>query len=215
MRARNLILAVTLPLATFAPALRAAPAMTIEPSAVLVSGLAPGGEVVYFSVAREVTTYAANVVRREGRMKDDDLDGSVRIAVDPAVPWRSIWVAVDLATGLVIPATPEGYPLRDSGSRGGFALAPAGAFTHLGAAGDLSHVLVVRPGTGAWVATLTDGAASDEDGGGNRTIVSALDVLEPVAAGPPPPLELLPGDRVIEIDSDAMAWAFEIVGGAP
>ncbi|MDX1996936.1 MAG: hypothetical protein SF066_04395 [Thermoanaerobaculia bacterium] len=215
MRARNLILAVTLPLATFAPALHAAPAVTFEAQAVIVSGLAPGAEIVYFSVAREVTTYAANVVRREGRVKDDDLDGSVRIAVDPAVPWRSIWVVVDLATGLVVPATPEGYPLRDAEARGGFALAPTGAFTHLGAAGDLSHVLVVRPGTGAWVATLTDGAASDEDGGGNRTIVSALDVLEPVAAGPPPPLELLPGDRVIEIDSDAMAWALETVGGAP
>jgi hypothetical protein len=215
MSSRNLTLAFTLLLASLPTLTHAAPVVTLEAQALVVSGLVAGSEVVYFSVAREVTTYAANVVRREGRVKDDDLDGTVRVEVDPAVPWRSIWVVVELATGRVIPATPEGYPLRELATNGGFVSAPAGSFTHLGAVGDLSHVMVVRPGLGAWVASLTDGATSDEDGGGNQTIVSGLDVLEPVAAGPPPPLELLPGDRVIEIDSSAMAWAFEIVGGAP
>lgn len=213
MRARNPILAIVL-LAFLPTASSAVPALTFEPQALLVTGLAPGGEIAYLSVARESTGFAGSVVRREGRLRDEDQDGAVRIGLEGAVPWRSIWVVVEVGTGAVVAGTPEGYPLRDAAG-GGFAVALAGVYTRLGASGDLSHLLVVRPGTGAWVATLEDGAAADEDGGANGTIVSDLATLEPLANGPPAPLALLPGDRVIAIDSSAMAWSLEVVGGAP
>ena len=216
MKARPMVFAIL----AFAVVLTVSPLpaleLTLSAAGPVVSGLAPGGEIVYLSVAREASGYAANVVRREGRLKDDDSDGVVSIELDRPVPFRSIWVVVEVATGRVLAATPEGYPLRDAEPGGGFAVAQTeGVITRIGARGDLSHVLVVRPGGGAWVATLVDGSAGDEDGPANRTVQAALAGLEPLANGPPPPLELAAGDLVIEIDSDAMAWALEVVGGAP
>ncbi len=189
--------------------------ISFSEAGLVVSALAPGGEIVYLSVAREASGYVSAVVRRQDHLKDNDNDGVVTIDFDGPVPLRSIWVVVDLATGAVAPATPADYPLV-SGLSGGFARSVAGGtFNRLGANAIRAHVLVVRPGVGAWVATLTDGSTADEDGEGNRTIVAALSGLEPLADGPPPPLELAAGDRVVEIDSDAMTYALEIVGGAP
>jgi hypothetical protein len=214
MSSRNLTLAFTLLLASLPSLTHAAPVVTLEAQSLVVSGLPPGGEVVYFSVSREPLGYVSAVVRREGRAKDADLDGRLQVELEAPITSRSIWVVVELATGVVIPATPDGYPLV-AGPTGGLALAVAGTWTHLQAQANRAYALVVRPGVGAWVATLSDGSPTDEDGSGNRTIVSPLTDLEPVDGGPPPPLELLAGDRVIEIDSGDMTYSAEIVGGAP
>lgn len=214
MKARNPILAAALLVAVSTFPAHAAPAVALESQAVVITGLTPGGEVVYFSVSREPFGYVSAVVRREGRERDVDLDGAIRIELEQPITRRSIWVVAELSTGVVSTVTPEGYPLVTSPG-GGLALSVEGAFTRLGANAMRSHVLVVRPTVGAWVATLTDGSTADEDGGGNRTIVTGLAELQAVATGPPPPLELSPGDRIVEIDSDAMTYAFEIVGGAP
>jgi hypothetical protein len=213
MSSQNLTLAFTLLLASLPSLTHAAPVVTLEAQALVVSGLPPGGEVVYFSVSREPFGYVSAVVRREGQERDVDLDGAIRIELEQPITQRSIWVVAELSTGVLSTVTPEGYPLVTSPG-GGLALSVEGAFTRLGANAMRSHVLVVRPTVGAWVATLTDGSTADEDGGGNRTIVTGLAELQAVATGPPPPSELSPGDRIVEIDSDAMTYAFEIVGGA-
>lgn len=192
----------------------AAPLVTFEAQSVVVSSLTPGAEVAYLSVAREPAGYSSSVVRREGRLQDEDHDGTVTIELGQAVPLRSIWLVVEMATGLVLPATPEGYPLRQAEPGSDVALAVTAGATRLGAQGAISHVLVVRPGGGAWVATWADGGTADEDGAGNRSILTGLDALEPLVDGPPPPLELAAGDRILTIDSDAMVWALATVGGA-
>lgn len=91
----------------------ASPVVTFETSAVVAGGLTPKGQVVWFSVAREISRQATSVVPRIELGKDDDGDGTVRLDLDEDVPLRSIWFAVDLATGEAGVAAPEGFPLLE------------------------------------------------------------------------------------------------------
>jgi hypothetical protein len=90
-----------------------APAITFEKSTVAVAGITPKGQAVLFGVAREIAADdVATLVRRSQVLSDDDGDGTVSLDLGEEVPFRSLWVEVDLATGQVTAATPEGYPLR-------------------------------------------------------------------------------------------------------
>ena len=95
------------------------PAITFDKSSVSVKGIGAKGQTVLFSVAREVAEDdVATVVRRSQVLPDDDGDGVVTLDLGRDVPLRSIWVAVDLATGQAAAAAPEGYPLRRVSWRG-------------------------------------------------------------------------------------------------
>lgn len=98
----------------------APPAITFQPRSITVDGITAKGQVIGFSVAREVADDdVATVVRRTQVLTDDDGDGKVEWDLGRDVPLRSIWVAVDLATGQVAAATPDGYPLRRVSWRNG------------------------------------------------------------------------------------------------
>src|SRR4051812_12861939 len=109
------LLSLALPALAFAqpPSSPPGPAITFDQSSVSVAGVSPKGQAVLFSVAREVAEVdVATVVRRSQVLPDDDGDGVVKLDLGRDVPFRSVWVAVDLATGQVAAAAPEGYPLR-------------------------------------------------------------------------------------------------------
>ena len=57
----------------------AKPVISFSPQAVAASGLTPGGKVVWFGVAREISQRTATLVRREEIVTDDDKDGAVRL----------------------------------------------------------------------------------------------------------------------------------------
>lgn len=93
----------------------AQPVVSFEANAVVVSGVAAGGRVALLGVGREPVEYSGRVVRSEAVLADEDGDGRVRLELERAVPWRSLWAAVDLADGAAVLAAPEGYPLRAGG----------------------------------------------------------------------------------------------------
>ncbi|MGH2669132.1 MAG: hypothetical protein ACRDH5_08470 [bacterium] len=71
------------------PAASAAPTLAFEEQAVVVAGLAPGARLAWLSLASEPQRYWVRHVRREGVELDGDLDGSVRLELEGAVPPRS------------------------------------------------------------------------------------------------------------------------------
>ena len=83
------------------------PALSFELEAVVARGISPRGQAVWFSVAREISRQSINVVPRYEIVTDEDGDGAVRLELGKEVPLRSIWFAVDLATGETGVATPE------------------------------------------------------------------------------------------------------------
>lgn len=179
--------------------------LAFEANAVVATGVPPGGQVVWFAVAREIAQRSATIVRREEIAADDDKDGAVRFELGRPVPLQSIWVAVDLASGAAAVATPEGYPLRRVDL-------PGGATGHGGGKPDwveddrgLVEILLVRPGQGAWGATVGDGGQADGDGAYDGRLMAPLDRLRGVgAAAPAPPEHFSPRDVVVVIDPNRM-----------
>jgi hypothetical protein len=194
----------------------AVPALSVSAQAVTATGMTPGGAVVWLGMARKVVEYEAVYHRRQGVVKADAL-GTAQVPLAEAVPLQSIWLAVDLATGLFATASREGFSLLV------FTLAP-GALVVRGAAladqlvdaADHSEVLLVRPGKGAWGKTVGRGGAADESDPSEPAYKLSLDKLEPVSATDgPAPGKLSPRDLVFVLHPQAMALAVVVFGGKP
>lgn len=203
-------LAVCLTLLAVPVAAAAPPSVSLEPEAVVARGISPKGRAVVFSVAREISRQSINVVPRYGIVTDDDGDGTVRLELGKEVPLRSIWFAVDLATGETGVATPEDFPLLPIDLRR--AAIPA-VLNRLEFQRRFAYLLLVRPGVGAWKLRVGDGGASDADGEPDGTLRAALSSLTPVQeGGPPPPERFSPGDVLLIIDPDRMESATVRIG---
>ena len=201
------LLSLALPALAFAqpPSSPPGPAITFDKSSVSVAGVSPKGQAVLFSVAREVAEDdVATVVRRSRVLPDDDGDGVVKLDLGRDVPLRSVWVAVDLATGQVAAAAPEGYPLRLVKWRGVGIVHGNAHADRVEDARTFAEVLLVRPGAGAWQLTVGDGSAGDDDGAADGKLAAALDRMTPVAGTTPPPTKFDPKDVVVLIDPNRM-----------
>lgn len=203
--------AVGLALLVLAPSAAAAPPeVSFEPEAVVARGITPRAQVVWFSVAREISRRSTNVVPRQEIATDEDGDGTVRLELGQAVPLRSIWFLADLATGETAVATPEGFPLLELDLPGN---AIPAALNRLDLERRFAHLVLVRPGVGAWQLRVGDGGESDEDGDPDGTLRAALSSLAPVQeGGPPPPERFSPRDVLLVIDPERMESATVRIG---
>jgi hypothetical protein len=191
----------------------AAPVITFDAQSVAVSGITPKAQVAWFSVAREISGYAAAVVRRDLVAGDDDGDGVVFYKLDRDVPRQSVWVAVDLSNGAAAVAAPGDFPLRD--------VTPAHLGRGQGLAGQPEwteldrpqvELLVVRPGAGAWVLTVGDGGQNDDSPAADGLLVASLSRLRnSLAGGPPAPDAFKAGDLVFAIDPNRLEYFAEKV----
>lgn len=199
-----LLLFVSFVLAGLPQPAAAAAAIGFEEQALVVSGMTPKGRVVWFGVAKQTEGYMARFVRRDELLADEDGDGSVRWALDQAVPLQSIWVAVDLASGEVAVATPPGYPLRDASPAPGRGPGEPGRPEWVETGREILEMLVVRPGQGAWGMTLGDGGEGDGDGVGDGRITAALARLRALGDSPGPPERFQARDLVFAVDLNRM-----------
>ena len=85
----------------------------MDGDALVVSGLEPGAEIVYFSVSRFSAAYVPRTERHAERLADEDADGEVRIALDRPMPRKFLAVAVELPTGRFGVWTPDSSPGRE------------------------------------------------------------------------------------------------------
>jgi hypothetical protein len=194
-----------------APLSAAPPEVSFEPDAVVVRGIMPKGQALWFSVAREISRRSTNVVPRHAVEVDDDGDGSLRLELGQEVPLRSIWFAVDLATGETGVAVPEGFPLLEMDLPGN---AIPAALNRLYLERRFAYLVLVRPGVGAWQLRVGDGGASDEDGEPDGTLRAVLSSLTPLQeGGPPAPERFSPRDVLLIIDPERMESAAVRIGG--
>jgi hypothetical protein len=182
--------------------------ITFEGDVVVASQVTPFADVAWFSVAREAQPFQAVMVRREAIVTDATGTGTVSFDVGKAVPPCSIWVAVDLKTGEFAVAAPPDEPLREVGvPPGALRNGPNGRLNRFVQDTHLLEVFVARPGTGAWVATLTDQDNPSEVTPGDGTVAVGLERLESVGATKAAPTEFLAGDVVVAIDPEQMTVA--------
>ena len=203
IRQHSAVLAVGFPLLA-APLSAAPPEIAFEPEAVVARGITAKGQVVWFSVAREISRRSIDVVPRHAIAADDDGDGAVRLELGREVPLRSIWFAVDLATGETAVATPEGLPLLEMNLPGN---AIPAALNRLDLERRFIYAVLIRPGDGAWMLRVGDGGASDEDGQPDGILRAALASFEALGPSPlPPPSRVSPRDLLLVIDPNRMEF---------
>jgi hypothetical protein len=115
-------------------------------------------------------------------------------------------VAVDLTTGALDVAVPQGYPLRR------FEI-PASSLRHDEGGDDWIEstrgyvaLMLVRPENGAWWSLVGDGGIDDDDGAYDGRLVASLSELREVEGSDfEAPESFAAKDVVIVIDPNAMA----------
>ena len=195
-----------------------APALSFDEAAVSVSGATPEGGVVVFGMGREWTGYTHHVLRLE-HLLTADADGGLRWELEGPVLPRSVWVAVDLASGEYTLASPDGHELERVEPPAEGLGANARFLEHEGRYLDL---LLVRPAGdekgegsdetatqpeevgGFWGIALGDGAGLDRDGqADSRLTVDLLD-LQPLGDSDVAPERLQPKDVIIGVDPQSL-----------
>jgi hypothetical protein len=145
--------------------------VTIEKRRVTASGLVPGSSALFFSIGLEPTGYESAVKRWTPIVADDDRNGTATLDTDADVPWKSIWVVVDLTNHKYALVTPDEYPLR------AMAL-PPNAFRRREGSLVNSFVsertfvdaLYVSANGGAWVLAARDADETDADGTADNAV---------------------------------------------
>lgn len=181
-------------------------AISFEDASVVAGKLSPGGDALFFGVARRAMGTFHRVERYLGA-EIVDAQGEARLALEEALAPKAAWAVVDLETGAFRLAAPEGFelvvlPFPGEGFEAG---AVAGRVDRLEHPVPWVDLVLVRPKVGAWSLRAADGSEQDRDrdrGGGARPgrVVTGLEDLEPLAGGPEPPEEYAAGDVLLVID---------------
>lgn len=206
---KTLSLLLLLSLASVALGQAPSLAVTVSGSTVTVSNVTPHGSVVFFGVARFVSSHKVDVRNYDATRTDDDGDGVVTYDIQETIPWKSIFVAVDFATGRYAFGTPPGFPQLTLNLSTNPLVATNGQIDHVVVESHLCELRVVRPGVGTWSQVVADTNKYDEDQLANS--IGDLNVGTTVGVGsgaPAPPSALHTGDIVILIDPQVMeSWS--------
>jgi len=175
--------------------------LTIDSVAVSVSGVSPGGSVVLFSCTRTSSIRSIAVKPSAIVLRDQDHDGVIRYAPTGGVPLRSVWIAVDEGSGQAASIAPADFPLLVSAIGGNDLKKDVeGEIASMGLGLPRLSLLVVRPGTGAWIMTGFDGEATDHDQRGDGRVELAFEDAKAVSGKDKAPKHLRKGDTVVAID---------------
>jgi hypothetical protein len=175
--------------------------MNVSATAVTVTGVTPGEDVVLFSCSKRNVKGA---IRFERIVSDPDKDGVVTLTGD--VPLRSIWIAVDQKSGAVATGSrPEWNVYVSPIAPALYRKDAAGAIAELEKETPRLILLLVRPGLGAWTVEGRDGGPTDRDNDLNSHLRLGFEDAQPIVAGKEKaPKNLKAGDVVAAIEPGRM-----------
>jgi hypothetical protein len=175
--------------------------MVLEEDAVVISGVTAKGRVALLGVTREIGEDEYPTARRHLEvLADEDGDGVVRYPVEGGVPLRSLFAAVDLASGDFETVSPAALGLRRVNWRGRGPGQRSGGKDSVEDRRRLLELLVVRPNVGVWAARIKDGDESDADGAIDGRVEGLLEGLSPLGDGPEAPSVFQRDDVVLALD---------------
>jgi hypothetical protein len=189
-------------------------AVAVSDHNVTVSNVTPGGSVVLFSCEQGAFRGKTQVRPRAAIFGDTDRDGQVRF--EPAsgtIDLRSVWVAIDYESGAIAFGAPAAFAMtviplsaetlrKDAENEIATLLQDA---THL-------HVVVVRPGKGAWWMRGRDGTASDRDATPGRLALNFDETTSLDGKKEKGPKHLKKGDIVAAINPGHLEVFFTEIG---
>lgn len=175
--------------------------IAVSSTNVRVANVTNGGALVLFAAT---LANDSGLIRQRGVatiVADIDRDGIVEYVDPRAIPFRSVWVAVDVETGRFAIGAPPNFDLNvvpfPSSHLRDDADGTIGVF-------DLSQVsgtlLVVRPKKGAWSVLAAEGGSADADHLQNGKLALAAEDTTAIGGSGPPPKRLKKGDIIAVID---------------
>lgn len=173
------------------------PVITLDEAGIIVSDLTPGGAVAVFGACRRSFDYYERRERYLEILHDDDQDGVVRFEVPEGLPWKSAWVAVDLASGERSIAAPEGWPLEEAAFGQAVSASPRAVVT--APATDL-ELLWVRPDSEA--PSIWTVAASDPN---SQQVTVGPELFEPAGGTFSEPDGFAASDVLVAIDTGTLS----------
>lgn len=176
--------------------------VSVSARELVLRGVTPGARVVLFGLSGETVRGILTKEEHVDVLADTDRDGVITFAPRHGIPFRSIWVAADLASGASAVATPEGYQARHHALPSRAIKKDVEGFI---AALELERrdvtVLLVRPGVGAWRLHGREGEWGDGDHVPDGRLTLILGDAEPVGDGKEQaPKKLKAGDFVAALD---------------
>lgn len=175
-------------------------ALSFGESAIDLEGATPSSEIVWFSIASESSDYASTTVPRFS-VSAADVGGNANFEMPNGVPPHSIWVAVDMTTGVYALATPGDYPLRTASlASDALKVGKSDKVDQLAIPRSDLHVLLVRSSVGAWVGRFSEGAPDDADGVADGVLTAELAGFRALGDSPVAPDAYANGDLIIAID---------------
>jgi hypothetical protein len=175
-----------------------------EQRALTIHGVSPQADVLVFSIHRQQVTYQysnASIWRLTGT---EAKGGVVRVTTPDDIHPDRLWVIVDQATGrsivtrrageTAIARFPAGLARKEMDAKGDALVLPIRA----------GHLLVVRPGGGAWLTQVGDGGSQDDDGVANNSIRVRPEKLDDFRGKRQKNDEFGKGDLVIAVELATM-----------
>jgi hypothetical protein len=196
------------------------PKVTFGDQDVSGSGFSPGGPVVWFASARVVSEDYYLTLARFRAVTTAAADGTASYDLGQPLPAASVWLAVDLTTGLYSLTTPSGTPP----SLVNLPTLRAGSGTTSDLVEDrrqLISAVLVRPGVGAWELAVGDGGPADEDGASDGHLQFSLARMNPLvstnttaANSPAAPNRLAGQDLLVVFGSEHLEVSLLLPGAA-
>jgi len=217
MASRTLVL---LSLALAASAFGAQPApqtlsLVFNDHSISVRGTLPSQPVLLFGLAREARNYITRIQPYEKQLLDANGSGQVSSDFDRAASWRSIWLAVDLASGAAVAGGPPEYRTTSIALTGKELKKDAGGeIAQIVADGSMVQFVVVRPGVGVWGEMALSQSSLDEgtDKNNNKVTLSVLKLQPMAGTTAAVPKKLKKGDVVFVLDSFHARYGVATVG---
>jgi hypothetical protein len=187
--------------------------MTFSESAIVITGAVAPHPILLIGVGREPRGYINRIQTYQARLVDNTGTGSVSYPFNPTLSIRSIWVAVDLVSGVSVSGHPSRYTVTAmEASRDRLRKNDAGEIDQVSAPCTLCQFVIVRPGAGVWSGTVASRGLLD-DGNEEGSATVSLGKLRPDReTGGPPPKALQRGDIVVVLDSFHATYTLLTVG---
>lgn len=178
-----------------------APVVTVTPSRITVTGISPGGEVLFFGAGAQPNGRRAILHHWSNVVQDAAHDGQVTLDLDPPVTWNAVWVIADLRNGHYTIVSTPGYPvLHPRLTRSDFKRDPSGAISRFLFGRFSADFAYVTPGGKAWRLLVHDGGGADADSTTDGVTTFDLARAVPLTDAADRPHAFTPGGTLFIID---------------
>jgi hypothetical protein len=180
------------------------PAVTFQAQHVVVTGITPGARVMFYAVGLDPKGYYSEVVRWSQTVTDTANTGTVALDLGRPVPWKSIWVVVDLSNNVFVVSSPPGFPARPAPASSGLRKTNTAGVDQIRRSRIFIDALYVTPIGSAWTASAQDGDTTDVDGASDAATAINMHQLQLVDGTGTTPDQLEAGGVLVVIDYSRM-----------